>query len=73
LIGAQRYFYLKYGRGWSLHAGPLVSYPNFKKPLGKPLGGYTRPNPNGWIFTRKIEHANVRGDLATHQGRIEWK
>lgn len=73
LIGAQPYSYLKYGWGWDLDTGPLASYPDFKKPLGKPLGDYTRPNPNGWIFMRQFEHANVWVDLATHQGRIQWK
>ncbi len=73
LIGAQPNSYLQYGWGWVLKSGPLAEYPEFKNKLGKPLGDYTRANPDGWIFQRKFEHASVWVDLNQREGRIEWK
>lgn len=73
LIGAQPNCYFQYGWGWELKTGPLAGYPEFKKPLGKPLGYSTRPKPNGWVFQREFEHANVWLDLDTREGRVEWK
>jgi len=73
LIGAQPDSYFQYGWGWRLDTGPLVKYPEFKKPLGKPKGDYRRPDPAGWIFTREFEHASVWLDLSERKGRIDWK
>lgn len=72
LIGAQPYSYLQYGWGWTLQSGPLAGYPEFDKPLGKPTGDYTRPDPKGWIFRREFEHASVWLDLNSRTGKIEW-
>ena len=73
LIGAQPYSYFQYGWGWELKTGPLAGFPEFKRPLGKPLGDFTRPDPNGWIFRREFEHASVWLDLNAREGKIEWK
>jgi len=73
LIGAQPYSYFQYGWGWGLQTGLLAEYSEFNKPLGKPLGEYTRPDPNGWVFRREFEHASVWVDLDTRKGKIQWK
>ena len=73
LMGAQPNCYFQYGWGWELKTGPLVGYPEFKKPLGKPLADFARPDPGGWIFEREFEHASVWLDLNARKGRVEWK
>jgi hypothetical protein len=73
LIGAQPNCYFQYGWGWELRTGPLADYPEFKKPLGKPLGDFTRPEPGGRIFKREFEHASVWLNLDTREGKIDWK
>lgn len=73
LIGAQEYSYFQYGWGWDIWTGPLVDYPELDKPLGKPLGEYTRVDPGGWIFTREFEHCSVCVDLENRTGKLTWK
>lgn len=73
LIGAQPNCYFQYGWGWTLQDGPLIDYPELRKPLGKPLGDFTRSAPDGWIFKREFEHASVLLDLNAREGKIEWK
>ena len=73
LMGAQENCYFQYGWGWKLRTGPLAGYPEFKKPLGKPLGDFARPDPGGWIFKREFEHASVWLDLDAREGKVEWK
>jgi hypothetical protein len=73
LIGVQPNCYFQYGWGWTLQDGALVGYPEFKKPLGKPLGDFDRPDPGGWIFKREFEHASVWLDLNTREGKVDWK
>jgi hypothetical protein len=73
LIGAQPQSYFQYGWGWGLKTGPLARYPEFQKPLGKPLGEYRRPDPNGWVFQREFEHASVFVDLEKKTAKIDWK
>jgi len=72
LIGAREYSYFQYGWGWNIWTGPLVDHPELDKPLGKPLGDYTRVDPEGWIFTREFEHAKVTVDLEKKEGNIDW-
>jgi hypothetical protein len=73
LIGARPYTYFQYGWGWGLQTGPLVGYPEFQRPLGEPLGDYTRPNRKAWVFQREFEHASVWLDLTAREGTIKWK
>jgi hypothetical protein len=73
LIGAQPYSYFQWGWGWSLETGPLEHYPEFHRPLGKPLGTYTRVHPDQWAFTREFEHVSVWVDTEKWEARIEWK
>lgn len=72
LIGARQQSYFQYGWGWKLEDGPLVDYPELKKPLGKPLGEFVRPDPAGWTFTRSFEHAEVKVDLEKKKATIDW-
>lgn len=73
LIGAQPYSYFQWGWGWELKTGPLEHYPEFHKPLGPPLGDYTRKAEDQWVFTREFEHASVWVDLDSREGRVTWK
>jgi hypothetical protein len=70
LIGVQEYSYFQYGWGWSVDTGPLVDYPELRKPLGPPKGA-ARAEAE-WIFRREFEHAKVRVDLDKREGTIEW-
>ncbi|BCX49619.1 hypothetical protein HAHE_35270 [Haloferula helveola] len=73
LAGACEYSYFQYGWGWGLETGPLMDYPEMKKPLGKPLGERRRPDPHSWVFLREFEHASVRVDLEKKEGSVTWK
>ena len=73
LIGAQPYSYFQWNWSWDLRTGPLEHYPEFHKPLGKPLGKYTRVHPEKWEFTREFEHASVWVDTDNWEANIEWK
>lgn len=73
LIGAEPYSYFQWGWGWELHTGPLEHYPELHKPLGKPLGKYTRVHPKEWEFTREFEHASVWVDTDKRKAKIDWK
>jgi len=69
----QPYAYFQYGWGWDVWTGPLCLHPEFKKPLGKPLGDATRDKPDGWVFRRRLECARVTVDLDRRDGCVEWK
>jgi Hypothetical glycosyl hydrolase family 15 len=73
LIGARPHSYFQYGWGWTVQNGPLVDYPELRKPLGKPLGEPVRVDPAGWNFTRSFEHADVRVDLDRKNATINWR
>ncbi|MFC7338850.1 putative glycoside hydrolase [Haloferula chungangensis] len=73
LIGAQPYSYFIYSWGWKLATGPLVDYPELRKPLGPPKGRYTRTKPEGWEFTREFEHASVWVNTESRQAKITWR
>jgi len=73
LIGAQPYSYFMYSWGWKLGTGPLVDYPELRKPLGPPKGAYERTTPDGWDFTREFEHASVWVNTETRQAKITWR
>ncbi|MFI3291641.1 MAG: putative glycoside hydrolase [Opitutales bacterium] len=70
LMGAGEYAYFVYSWGYRSAQGSLLDYPEYSKPLGKPLGDYTR---NGWILTRKFEYADVWVDLENVKAKIDWK
>ncbi len=70
LVAAQRYSYFSYSWGYRAGHGNLDTYPELKKPLGKPAGQAVR---EGWIYTRSFEHADVWVDLESRDARIEWK
>ncbi|MGJ8650344.1 MAG: putative glycoside hydrolase [Opitutaceae bacterium] len=73
LIGAQPYSYFMYSWGWKLSTGPLVDYPELRRPLGAPKGPYQRTDPNGWEFTREFEHVSVWVNTDTREAKITWK
>ncbi len=73
LIGAQEYSYFQYGWGWRVETGPLVAYPTLTKPVGKPLGEYTRLETDGWRFSRDFAHVRVTVDLEQRTGHLDWK
>jgi hypothetical protein len=73
LAGAVEYSYFQYGWGWRLDTGPLVTYEEFGRALGKPLGPRARVNPGGWIFKREFEGARIRVDLKSREGSVVWK
>ncbi|MDB4766400.1 putative glycoside hydrolase family 15 protein [bacterium] len=73
LIGAEPYSYFMYSWGWKVSTGPLVDYPEFKKPLGPPKGAYQRSTPDGWEFTREFEHASVWVNTETREAKITWR
>lgn len=54
-----------------LKEGTQVAYPAFTNPVGKPLGEYTRLQPDVWRFTRDFEHVRVSFDLEHRIGRLE--
>ena len=70
LAGAQKHSYLIYNWGYRLSMGSLSWYPEFDKPLGKPLNDM---QTNGWVLTREYEHASVWVDLENKQSKIDWK
>jgi hypothetical protein len=73
LIGAQPDSYFQYGWEWTLRDGPLVDYPELRRPLGMPVGDFTRSAPDGWFFNRVFEHASLWLDLNASEGEIGWK
>ncbi|MGJ8671828.1 putative glycoside hydrolase [Rubritalea sp.] len=72
LIGAQPYSYFMYSWGWKVATGPLVDYPELRRPIGPPKGAYTRTTPDGWDFTREFEHASVWVNTETREAKITW-
>lgn len=73
LIGAQPGSYFQWGWGWGLTTGPLEHYPEFHKPLGKPLGKFKRVDPEKWEFTREFEHLKVWVDTENRTAKLQWK
>jgi hypothetical protein len=68
LIIAGEYSYWGMGAGWG--AGDFPWYPEFDRPLGKPLADATSFG-NGRYF-REFEHLNVTLDTTLKQGTIAW-
>ena len=74
LTMASNYFYFGYASGHIADGRPLESlvpdYPEFKRPLGPPLGPAVKTAP--YRYQRKFKHASVELDVATRTGRIDW-
>lgn len=70
LAGAQENCYFIYNWGYRIDNGCLEWYPEFDKPLGKPLANMER---EGWKLTREYEHASVRVDLESREAEIRWR
>ncbi|MGB6222283.1 MAG: putative glycoside hydrolase [Haloferula sp.] len=67
LLVAEPYTYFAYSWGYRHANGSLVDYPEFRMPLGKPLG---KAQANGWSYTRSFEHADVSVNLQTRDVSI---
>ncbi|MDO7173694.1 putative glycoside hydrolase [Mariniflexile sp. AS56] len=70
LAGAQENSYLIYNWGYRFKHGATDWYPEFDKPLGKPLNNM---KVNGWELTRDFEHASIWVDLENKIAKIDWK
>ncbi|MBU2950938.1 putative glycoside hydrolase family 15 protein [Tamlana agarivorans] len=70
LVGAQNNCYFIYNWGYRMEMGCLDWYPEFEKPLGKPLNAM---KINGWELTRNYEYASVWVNLETKEAKINWK
>lgn len=70
LAGAQKHSYFIYNWGYRMEMGCLEWYPEFDKPLGKPLD---EMQVNGWELTRNYKHASVWVNLETKEAKINWK
>lgn len=69
LCGAGKYSYFCYSWGYRDIDGGMIDYPEYHKPLGEPLGKYER---DGYVFTRKFEHASVWVDVEKREAKIDW-
>lgn len=67
LAGAQEKCYMVYSWGYRMKHGCLYWYPEFDRPLGKPLGD---AKINGWELTREFKHLTVWLNLETHEASI---
>jgi hypothetical protein len=70
LAGAQEHSYFIYNWGYRFEMGVMEWYPELDKALGKPLN---EMQINGWVLTRKYEHADVTVDLENKTSKIDWK
>jgi len=70
LAGAQENSYFIYNWGYRFKHGATDWYPEFDKPLGKPLHDM---KVNEWELTRDFEHASIWVDLETKEAKIDWK
>lgn len=70
LAGAQEHSYIIYNWGYRMNMGGLEWYPEFDKPLGKPLD---KMEIKGWELRRNYEHASVWVNLENKEAKIDWK
>lgn len=70
LASMGEYSYFCYSWGYREDNGGLVDYPEYNKPLGKPI---TDARKSGWVYTREFEHASVWVDLENQEAKITWK
>lgn len=75
LIMASNYFYFGYAEGHCADGRPIEmfapDYPEFKRPLGPPLGPAEKTGP--FRYERKFRHASVNLDIAARKGNITWE
>lgn len=73
LIMASDYFYFGYTEGHIADGRPVAmfapDYPEFKRPLGRPVGPAVKTGP--LRYERKFKHASVKLDIAARKGKIE--
>ena len=60
LVSAQPYSYFCYSWGYTENYGSLADFPEYRMPLGRPLGDAVR---TGWVYTRSFEHLDVILDI----------
>ncbi len=70
LIAAGENTYFCYTWGYHEKDGTFSWYPEFDKPLGKPLADAVR---DGWKYKRSFAHCEVAVDLETKTATINWK
>ena len=70
LAGAQENCYFIYNWGYRMENGCLEWYPEFDRPLGKPLGEMAR---DGWKLSREYKHASVCVELESKEAEINWR
>ncbi len=70
LAAAQEHSYFIYNWGYRMENGCLEWYPEFDKPLGKPLSDLKR---DGWELSREYTHASVAVDLESKEAQITWR
>ncbi|QXP63046.1 putative glycoside hydrolase [Polaribacter sp. HaHaR_3_91] len=72
LVCAEKYSYVypHDGYGTEKSAVWLKTFPQYEKPLGKPLGFAKR---EGYIYTRKFEHVDVWLDIKNKTSKLNYK
>jgi hypothetical protein len=69
LVSAQKFSYFFYTWGYDDQGGTFVDYPEYRRPLGKPVADAAI---TGWVYTRKFENADVTVDLDKKSASITW-
>ncbi len=70
LVAAGENSYFCYSWGYRENDGTFSWYPEFDKPLGRPLADAVR---DGWKYKRAFEHCEVEVDIETKAASINWK
>jgi len=72
LIVAGQRSYFEWTDGPDALQGALEhhDYPEYHKPLGRPLGP---PARDGFVYTRRFEHLDVRVDIRNKTARLQWR
>ncbi|WP_405562423.1 putative glycoside hydrolase [Polaribacter sp. Asnod6-C07] len=72
LVCAEKYSYVYPHDGYGIEKSAvwLKTFPQYEKPLGKPLGFAKR---EGYIYTRKFEHVDVWLDIKNKTSKLNYK
>ncbi|WP_298946157.1 putative glycoside hydrolase [uncultured Polaribacter sp.] len=72
LVCAEKYSYVYPHDGYKSNTSAtwLKTFPQYEKPLGKPLGFAKR---NGYIYTRQFEHLDVWLDIENKTAKLNYK